>query len=137
MTGFEIVANNVKRYRILKGLKQTDLAWAIKISGDYFSKIERAKTKNIGLKYLIRICEELDIELFQLFLEDPDELNIKLIVGKENLKSLERVLDMINKQVEIRFKVDTEKPIFYHPQDCGCEKCKEKGGEKNGNNKGD
>jgi len=137
MTDLKILAKNLKRFRLLRGMKQTELASKIGMTPQYFSKIEVAKTPNIGVKYLIAICRELNIELFQLFMENGDTVHIQFIVGKENLNSLERVLDKISKRVDIRFKKDpTEKPVFYHPQDCGCEKCKQKGGEKNGNDKG-
>jgi len=106
LTDLEILAGNIRKFRLLKGMTQKELASKIGISSEYFSKIEVAKTDNIGVKYLTSIRQALDIELFQLFIEDPDELYIKFIVGKENLDSLERVLDKIKKSVEIRFKVD-------------------------------
>jgi len=109
MTDVQVLGTNIRRFRLLKGMTQKELASKIELSADYFSKIERAKTTNIGVKYLIRICEQLDIQLYQLFLEDPEELNIKFVVGKENLKSLERVLDKINERVDIRFKQGDDK----------------------------
>jgi len=124
MTDLEILAKNLKRYRQLKGLKQTELAERIGMSPDHLSKIEATTTGNVGLRFLTKIRRELDVELCELFMEDGSEVSIKFIVGEQNLESLERVLDKISERVDIRFKVGPEKPIFYHPQDCGCAYCK-------------
>lgn len=126
----KILARNVRMYRHLKNLLESDLAEKIGMTKDYVSKLERGKQKNPGLLPLIKISQVLNIEVFQLFMEDAEALHIKFIVGKQNLDSLERVLDKITERVDIRFKVDTKRPIFYHASDCKCEKCREKRGEK-------
>ena len=126
MNDLQVLAKNIKRYRQLKGLMQTELAKRIGMSPDHLSKIEATKTGNVGLKFLTRIRQELDVELFQLFMENDSELPIKFIVGEKNLHALERVLEEINKKVEIRFKRGLNAPIFYHPEDCKCKKCRSK-----------
>jgi len=94
----EILARNVKRYRELKGLKQTELAAKVGLTSDTICKIETARQENIGSKYLILISRELDVELFQLFMADPESLTIKLIVSDQNLRSARRLLDEIVKR---------------------------------------
>jgi len=125
MTDLQILAKNIKRFRLLKGMTQTELASKIGMSPQYFSKIEVAKTDNIGIKYLIAICRELNIELCELFME-ASELPIKFIVGSQNLEQLERVLDKINERVHIFFERGPAEPIFYHKEDCQCIKCRDK-----------
>jgi len=118
MTDLEILAKNLKRFRQLKGMTQTELASKIGMSAQYFSKIETAHTPNIGLKYLTAIRKELDIEVFQLFMEDS-EVPIKFIVSNENLESMQKLVEKISKRVDIRFK-----------QDFGGSKCREKRADK-------
>jgi len=130
MTELEILAKNVKRYRNVRGLKQSELAEKIGISSDYMCKIENAKTDNIGSKYLFRICRELKIELVQLFMEDPEELFLKFVMSSQNLSSFERLLNLIIDRFDFSLKQDPDEPIFYHRKNCACVKCREKRGEK-------
>ncbi|MBA7616878.1 hypothetical protein ES703_24180 [subsurface metagenome] len=96
----EILARNVKRYRQVKGLKQSDLAAKVGLTSDTISKIETGKQENVGSKYLILISRELDVELFQLFMADPESLTIKFIVSDQNLRSAERLSDEIFKRLD-------------------------------------
>ncbi|MBA7595997.1 hypothetical protein ES703_02966 [subsurface metagenome] len=98
MEELEILARNVKRYREVKGLKQTELATKVGLTSDTLCKIETGKQPNVGSKYLISISRELDVELFQLFMADPEALTIKLIVSDQNLRSAKRLLDEIVKR---------------------------------------
>lgn len=108
MNELEILAMNVKRWRAVKDLTQEDLAKKSNLAKESISQIELGKRKNPYLKNLISISQALDIKLFELFIESPDVINVKFIVGKQNLDSLERVLDKISKRMDIRFKADTE-----------------------------
>ncbi len=96
----EILARNVKRYRELKGLKQTELAAKVGLTSDTICKIETGKQNNIGMKYLVSISRELVVELFQLFMENPESLTIKLVVSDQNLRSAKRLLDEIVKRLD-------------------------------------
>lgn len=130
MTDLEILAKNVKRYRQLKNLTQEDLAKKVAVAKDTISLIELGNRKNPGLKKLISISQALDIKLFELFLENPDIVNIKFIVSKQNLGSMERLLDEVSKRLDVRLKRDPAEPIFYHRENCECKKCRKKRGEK-------
>lgn len=95
MKELEILAKNVKRYRLVKGLKQTELAMKVGLTGDTICRIETARQENIGMKYLVLISRELGIELFQLFMENPESLTIKFVVSDQNLRGFERLLDEV------------------------------------------
>ena len=96
----EILARNVKRYREVRRLKQTELAAKVGLTSDTICRIETARQENIGSKYLVSISRELDIELCQLFMADPELLTIKLVVSDQNLRSARRLLDEIVKRLD-------------------------------------
>lgn len=98
----EILARNVKRYRQVKGLKQKDLAVKVGLASDTISLIERGLQLNPGLKSLISISRELDVELFQLFMEDPESLTIKFVMSDQNLQGAKRLIDEIVKGLDGR-----------------------------------
>ncbi len=98
MNELEILAKNVKRYRQVKGLTQEYLSEKVGVAKETISLIELGNRKNPGLKNLISISRELDIELFQLFMADPESLTIKLIVSDQNLRNARRLLDEIVKR---------------------------------------
>ena len=70
MYDLKIFGRNLKRYRCFRGLTQEDLAKKVGITKDTVSKIELGKQKNFGLKYLILICELLDVTIEELFVRD-------------------------------------------------------------------
>jgi len=88
----KILEKNIKRYRQLKGLTQGELAKKVGLTKDTISKIERGKQKNLGMKYLFLIQEELDVTMSELFMEDPEEKVIKFVISDKNFKSLEKLL---------------------------------------------
>ena len=88
MKELEILGRNIRRYRQVKGLRQGDLAKKVVLAKDTISMIESGKQKNVGLKYLILICRELDVGLEQLFMEDPEARFIKFVLSDENVRSL-------------------------------------------------
>lgn len=100
MNELEVLGANIKKYRQLKELLQRDLAEKIGMSMEYLSKIERGSKPNPGLKNLISISQELNIELFQLFLENPDMIFIKLIISDKNFENLKRLVDEIIKRLD-------------------------------------
>ncbi len=89
------LAKNVKRYRQVKGLTQEDLAEKVSLAKDTISLLESGKQENIGMKHLVSISRELDIELFELFMENPDTLFLKFVVSDQNLRSLEKLFTEI------------------------------------------
>jgi len=87
----EIIAKNIRQYRLSRGLKQRDLAGKVGLSHDTMSKIETGKQQNIGLKYLVSICRELDISIEELFLENPGRLKIEIVASKKGIEALKEI----------------------------------------------
>ena len=96
----EILGKNIRRYRLLKGLTQGDLAKKVGLTKDTISKIELGEQKNPGLKYLVLIHRELDISMEELFMADPSTKIIKLVLSDQNVQSLERIFNEIIKRLE-------------------------------------
>lgn len=91
MEEWETLAKNLKRYRLLKGLKQSDLAAKVGLTSDTICKIETGKQENIGHKHLIAICRALDISIEELFLEDPKKLRIEIVASKKGIEALKEI----------------------------------------------
>lgn len=89
----EILAKNLKRYRSSKGLSQKDLGTKVGMRAETISNIELAKQRNIGLKYLILICRELNIALEELFMKNPDSVPLKLVISDENVQVIKEVFN--------------------------------------------
>jgi transcriptional regulator with XRE-family HTH domain len=66
-----LIGNNIRKWRTLKGIKQSDFANQIGISKSTLSKIENGR-QNISLIRMLLIAEILNIKTTQL-LKDPLE----------------------------------------------------------------
>jgi len=93
MTDLEILSGNIRRHRLFKGLSQKELAAKVGVTQDTISKIELGKQENPGLKYLKRICQELDIAIEELFMENPKKLKIEIIASEQNIKVVEAFVE--------------------------------------------
>jgi len=82
---------NLKRFRQFKVLSQKELGKKVGLSKDTISKIELGKQKNIGFKYLISICRELDISMEELFMEDANYVPLKIVVSDKNIETLKNI----------------------------------------------
>ena len=71
MYNLAIFGKNLQRWRQFRGLTQEELAVKVKLTKDTISKVELAKQHNIGLTYIILICQELDVKIEELFIKDP------------------------------------------------------------------
>jgi len=91
----KILGKNIKRLRQVKGLTQKDLAKKVGLTKDTISKIERGEQENVGSKYLISICRELNVTMEELFMEHPEEKVIKIVFSKQNIRSVERIISEI------------------------------------------
>ena len=89
------LAKAVKRHRLAAGLTQRELARRVELAPDTISLIERAKQPNVGLRNLEALADALGVELYRLFLDDPDALNINLVVSDQNVQNLQRILDKV------------------------------------------
>lgn len=64
----KILANNIKYYRLKKGLSQEELAELLETTPVYLSSLENAK-RNIRLDYIEYIANTLEINIKDLFIE--------------------------------------------------------------------
>ena len=97
MKEVEILGKNIKRFRLVKGLTQEDLAKKVGLSKDTISKIELGKQENPGFKYLTLIGQELDVSLEELFLEDPKRIKLELVVSDKNVPTVKAAIEVFNK----------------------------------------
>ena len=68
---YRIIGNNVAYYRKKKNLTQEGLALKANVSRTHISHIEADNVnKSPSLDILFRICEVLEIEPYQLFVEN-------------------------------------------------------------------
>jgi len=88
-----ILGKNLKRYRSSKGLSQKELGIKVGMRAETISNIELAKQRNIGLKYLILICRELNIALEELFIKNPDSVSFKLVISDKNVQVIKEVFN--------------------------------------------
>jgi transcriptional regulator with XRE-family HTH domain len=65
-------ANNVKKYRLSRGLSQEKLAEYAGLHRTYISAIERCR-RSIALENVQRIADALHIETYLLFVEDIND----------------------------------------------------------------
>jgi len=71
---YKIIRHNIKKYRLLKGMTQAELAEKCNLTHDYIRQIESEKVANtFSVQTLYDISLALDIELKLLF-ESNDEL---------------------------------------------------------------
>ena len=64
----KILANNIKYYRLKKGLSQEELVELLGTTPVYLSSLENAK-RNIRLDYIEHIANILEINIKDLFIE--------------------------------------------------------------------
>ncbi len=98
----ETLAFNLKRLRQFKGLTQEDLAKKVGLTKDTISKIELGKQENVGFKYLIMICRQLDIGIEELFIRDARALPIKLVISDENVENIRRLFGQAEYVIQIK-----------------------------------
>ena len=65
---FENFGLNVAKQRIKKGLSAYELSLRLGKDASYINKLENGKI-NISLKMILAICEELQINIIELFKE--------------------------------------------------------------------
>jgi len=98
----ETLAFNLKRLRQFKGLTQEELAKKVGLTKDTISKIELGKQENVGFKYLITICKQLDIAIEELFIRDARALPIKLVISDENVENIRRLFGQAEYVIQIK-----------------------------------
>lgn len=70
---YKVIRHNIKKYRLLKGLTQAQLAEKSELTHDYIRQIESDKVANtFSVQTLYDISVALDIELKVLFETEDD-----------------------------------------------------------------
>ena len=64
----KLLANNIKYYRLKRGLSQEELAEFLGTTPVYLSSLENAK-RNIRLDYIEHIANTLEVNIKDLFIE--------------------------------------------------------------------
>lgn len=78
------IGNNIKRVREFKGLSQKEVIKAIDMGAAQYSRIENGKT-NPSVSTIVKIAKALDIDVYELFLEDKPNSFDKTIIEKVSL----------------------------------------------------
>ncbi|WP_027628550.1 helix-turn-helix domain-containing protein [Ruminiclostridium cellobioparum] len=71
----KVFANNVKKYRTLKGLSQEAFAEKTGLHRTYISAVEREK-RSIALDNVQKIADALEVDTYLLFLDPNADKNI-------------------------------------------------------------
>jgi len=75
---YKIIRNNIKKYRLLKGLTQAELAEKANLTHDYIRQIESNKVANtFSVQTLYDISVALDVELSELCKKDNEYVSQK------------------------------------------------------------
>jgi len=90
----EVLARNIKRYRLFKGLDQKDLAKEAGLSSAVISRLERG-IENIGINNLLKIAKELDVPIEELFMQNPKDVSIKFTIAENNLEAFRKLLGQV------------------------------------------
>lgn len=71
---YKIIRHNIKKYRLLKGMTQAELAEKADLTHDYIRQIESDKVANtFSVQTLYDISLALNIDLYLLFIKDCDK----------------------------------------------------------------
>jgi transcriptional regulator with XRE-family HTH domain len=71
----KVFANNVKKYRTLKGLSQEAFAEKTGLHRTYISAVEREK-RSIALDNVQKIADALEVDTYLLFLDPNADKNV-------------------------------------------------------------
>ncbi len=71
----KVFANNVKKYRTLKGLSQEAFAEKTGLHRTYISAVEREK-RSISLDNVQKIADALEVDTYFLFLDPNADKNL-------------------------------------------------------------
>ena len=67
---YNLIGRNIKKYRILKGLKQRELAERLYLSYSFIAKLESVTHQTISIDTLLDIANVLECDIRDFF--DPD-----------------------------------------------------------------
>lgn len=98
MNYYERLRKLFRKRRLELNMMQTEVAEIADISNNFYSNIERGKTKP-SVETVLKICKALKLSLDEIIFEE--ELSEKEVYAKEALKDFERILtENNNKSIE-------------------------------------
>ena len=77
-----IVAKNIKHFRVLKNISQTDLGLKSNVAPNYITYIENAN-RDFHISTLVSIAKGLDVPIYELFVNDREEYLSKPRIDKK------------------------------------------------------
>ncbi|EHN15808.1 helix-turn-helix domain-containing protein [Clostridium sporogenes] len=104
-----MLGDNIKKFRIEKGLSLNKLAKMCDISPSYLSDLENNKSYNPSTEKLNKLAEQLNVRIEDFYKTDPDEIDqleedIKLLyskakkLSKSNIKKMLDMIDQLEKE---------------------------------------
>lgn len=93
---YEIVGNNIKKYRKLRGWTQDKLAEETGYSSETIRSAESRTRKSFSIGTLYVIAKALNVELYKLFIDNNTTIQNK---------SISFICDKCNNEMEIPFDV--------------------------------
>lgn len=100
MDELKTLGKNIRRLRRSADFTQSELGLKIDLSKDSLSKLELGKLENPGIKYLIRICRELDTSMGELFFEEGQLTPFNLFISKENVPAIKSLAETLKRLIE-------------------------------------
>ena len=88
----KVLGQNIQRYRLFRRMGGEELGKKVGLTKETISRLENAKEKNIGLDYLIKIAQELNVPLEELFIRDGNLLSLKFVISEHNIDTLKEFL---------------------------------------------
>lgn len=100
------LGKNIQRYRLFRRIGAEQLGENVGLTKEHISRLETGdeRAKNIGLDYLIKIAKELDVPMEELFMKNPEEVNIKFAFSEGNLEAFRKLLGRLEYTMQIKKK---------------------------------
>ncbi len=64
---YNVIGKNIKKFRIIKGFKQHDLASKLYLSDSFIAKLESKTRQTISIDTLEQIAKVLDVDITEFF----------------------------------------------------------------------
>jgi transcriptional regulator with XRE-family HTH domain len=110
----ETIQDRIRKNRILKGLKQHDIAKAIGVSRTAYVQVENGTTKSISLEMAIGIANALDLSFNELF-EIPDRtdhLQKRITELEQDIVLLRNTAAKLSEEYHSRKELEVERLQF-------------------------
>ena len=94
------LGKNIQRIRLYRGIGGKELGEKVGLTKQTISKIENGKEENLGLKFLLRICEKLNATPEELFQKDGNLLSLRFVISEHNIETLKELIKMVKELIE-------------------------------------